>query len=307
MKLLVINNLLSGKGDGAIFDFLRNFSKDSDEIVLRTSDGTTDIGVFLHDADDFDAVVVSGGDGTISSCAYLLADTGIPILPFPAGTANLISQNLFMPSEVHALALTAREMKTMDFDLGQLELPDSTRRGFSLIAGAGFDAKIMEGAEPIKKSIGQVAYFASAVANATPQFSKIKLVIDGEKIETSGVGVLIVNFARMQFDLSVVHNNEPRDGKFDIVVLSTKDAFGLLPAVFAAFLDRGGEYAGRTDAFELFCGSEVEISADPPLPIQSDGDLLLMDTPFKAKVLPKASRYIVTEQCLNEFSTQQAQ
>ena len=302
MKLLVINNLLSGMGDGTIFDFLRNFVEDGDEIILRTSDGTTNIGVFLHDADDYDAVIVAGGDGTVSFCTYLLADTGIPVLPFAAGTANLISQNLFLPTEVHALAKLTREMKTMDFDLGLLELSDGRRRGFSLIAGAGFDAKIMEDAEPIKRSIGQMAYFTSAFANAIPQFSTIKLKIDGIEVQTHGVGVLIINFAMLQFDISVIHNNDPRDGMFDIVVLSTKDAFGLIPALFSAILDRGGEFPDRTDAFEVFRGREVEVEADPPLPIQSDGDPLQTNTPFKARVLPKAARYIVSDKCIQEYS-----
>lgn len=302
MKLLVVNNLMSGANDGSVFDFLRNFSEDGDELVLRTSDGTTDIGVFLHDADDFDAVVVAGGDGTISSCTYLLAETGIPILPLACGTANLMSENLFLPTEIHALAKIAREGKTMDFDIGQLELSDGTRRGFALIAGAGYDAKIMEGAEPIKKAIGQMAYFTSAFANATPQFSQIKLTIDGKTIHTNGVGVLIVNFARVQFDISVIHNNEPRDGAFDVVVLNTKDAFGLIPALFAAFLDRGGEFPDRTDAFEVFRAREVEVKADPPLPIQSDGELLSMNTPFKARIIPKGVRFIVSDKCLAEYA-----
>lgn len=302
MKLLVLNNLHSGAGDGAIFDFIRNFAQDGDEIILRTSDGTTNIGVFLHDAENYDAVIVAGGDGTISACSYLLTDTGIPILPFPAGTANLISQNIYLPNEVHALAKLTREPKYMDFDIGQLDLPDGSRRGFALIAGAGYDAKIMEDAEPAKKTIGQMAYFTSAFVNATPQFSDIELTIDGKTVRTNGVGVLIVNFARMQFDLTVVHNNEPRDGKFDIVVLNTKDAFGLIPAIFAAFLDRRGEFPTRTDAFEVFRGAEVEVKADPPLPIQSDGDALQMNTPFKAKVLSKAVRYIVSEKCLGEYA-----
>lgn len=304
MKLLVINNLLSGAGDGAIFDFLRNFADDGDELILRTSSGTTDARVFLHDADDFDAVVVAGGDGTISSCTHLLADTGIPVLPFAAGTANLLTQNLFLPTEAHALAKIAREMRVMDFDLGMLELSDGTRRGFSIIAGAGWDAKIMEGAEAAKGTIGQMAYFTSAFANATPQFSDIDLTIDGETIHTNGVGVIIINFARIQFDISVVHSNEPRDGKFDIVVFNTKDAFGLLPALFAAILDRGGDFPDRTDAFELYRGAEVEVKANPPLPIQSDGDALQVTTPFKAKVMPAAVRYIVSEKCVNEYSGQ---
>lgn len=302
MKLLVLNNLLSGLGDGAIFDFVRTFLADGDEVVMRASDGTTDIRTFLHDAEDFDAVVVAGGDGTMASVTHLLADTGIPIIPFPAGTANLLSINLESPTEPHALVQMTREFETMDFDLGEIEFPDGKKHGFTLMAGAGYDAKIMEDAQSGKKLLGPMAYFTSAFANATPQHSDYTLTIDGETIHSSGVGILIINFSRIQFDINIVHENKPRDGIFDIAVLRTKDAVGLIPALFAAILDSVGDYPTRTDAFELYRGKDVYIDATPPMQVQFDGELADRTTPFRARVLPKAARYVVSKECLRLFA-----
>ncbi len=242
MKLLVINNLASGYREGAIYDFVRSFALDGDEITLRCTDGTTDLRLFLHDAEEYDAVVASGGDGTVSAVTYLLAETGIPVLPFPAGTANLLAMNLASPSEPHALAKMTRAGNLLDFDMGEIELADGERMGFMIMAGAGYDATIMKGAAAGKKILGPMAYFTSAVANATPQHADFTLTIDGKVVKSSGVGVLIVNFSKIQFDLSVVHENQPRDGAFDVVVLNTKDAFGLLPALMACILDRSGEF-----------------------------------------------------------------
>ncbi len=225
MKLLVINNLASGYREGSIYDFVRSFALDGDEIVMRCTDGTTDLRTFLYDAEEYDAVIASGGDGTVSAVAYLLAETGIPVLPFPAGTANLLAMNLASPSEPHALAKLVREMRLLDFDLGEIELADGERFGFLIMAGAGYDATIMKGAAAGKKLLGPMAYFTSAVANATPQHAEFTLTIDGKTVKSSGVGVLLVNFSKIQFDLSVVHENLPRDGAFDVVVLNTKDAF----------------------------------------------------------------------------------
>ena len=42
MKLLVLNNLASGYGEGAIYDFVRSFAADGDEVCLRSTDGTTE-------------------------------------------------------------------------------------------------------------------------------------------------------------------------------------------------------------------------------------------------------------------------
>ena len=95
MKLLIVNNTSSGYGDGAIYDYIRMVSSDGDEHCIRYTDGTTEIATMLDDADRFDAVVAAGGDGTIAAVSYTLANTGIPILPFPAGTGNLLANNRF--------------------------------------------------------------------------------------------------------------------------------------------------------------------------------------------------------------------
>ena len=69
MKLLVLNNLASGYGEGAIYDFVRSFAADGDEVCLRSTDGTTELESLITDARDFDAVIASGGDGTVTATA----------------------------------------------------------------------------------------------------------------------------------------------------------------------------------------------------------------------------------------------
>ncbi|MBR3690384.1 MAG: NAD(+)/NADH kinase [Eggerthellaceae bacterium] len=297
MKLLVINNLISGYGDGAIHDYIRNIVQDGDEVVIRSTDGSSDTRRFLSDAKDFDAVIASGGDGTVATVAYELRNSGVPILPFPAGTANLLAINLASPTEPHALAKLTRDMSTLDFDLGEIELASGETFGFCVMAGAGYDATIMKGAAPSKKLLGPLAYFTAALANPTPQFSKYIIDIDGKRIESEGVGVLMINFSKIQFDISVVHENLPRDGVFDIAILKAKDAFGLIPALVAGLLDRSGGYPNRTDALEIHRGCKVTVEADPPLQVQYDGEVTSLTTPFTIRMLPKAARFIVSEEC----------
>lgn len=124
MKLLIINNIASGYGEGSVYDFIRAFARENDEIVLRNVIHTTDMIRHLTDAKDFDMVVAAGDDDTISKVSFFLADTQIPILPYPSGTANLIAQNLFLPNEPHALAKLARDCKTLSFDVGEITTGD---------------------------------------------------------------------------------------------------------------------------------------------------------------------------------------
>ena len=262
MKLLVINNLASGFGEGSVYDFIRSFARDGDEVCVRSTDGTTDVRDLLGDAEAFDAVVASGGDGTVATVSYRLANTGVPILPFPAGTANLLAANLASPMEPHALAKLVREERTLDFDLGEIEV-DGHRFGFGIMAGAGYDAAIMHGAAPAKRLLGPMAYFSAALANPLPQTSRFKLDLDGEHVESEGLGILLVNFSKIQFDITVTHDNEPRDGVFDVVVLKAQNAFELIPALLAGLLDRGGDFPDRTGSLEIHRAREVRVEARP--------------------------------------------
>ena len=300
MKLLVINNTAAGYGEGAVYDFLRILLEDGDEATVRCTDGSTNVIGFLDDAERFDAVVVSGGDGTVASVAYHLAHTGIPILPYPAGTANLFANNLLLPYEPYALAKATRAMRTVDFDLGEIDA-HGQRFGFGLMAGAGYDATIMHDAQPSKKLLGPIAYFQAAVANALPAVSRLKIVIDGKTIESEGLGVLLVNFSRIQFEIPVTHDSDARDGAFDVVIMKVANAFGLIPALIAGLRDREGEHPGRSDSFEIHRGREIEVFADPPLQIEYDGELPGVTTPFKARAIRGAVRFILSDEGLDAF------
>lgn len=301
MKLLVINNLASGFGEGSVYDFIRSVARDGDEVCVRSTDGTTDVRDLLGDAEAFDAVVASGGDGTVATVSYRLANTGVPILPFPAGTANLLAANLASPMEPHALAKLVREERTLDFDLGEIEV-DGHRFGFGIMAGAGYDAAIMHGAAPAKRLLGPMAYFSAALANPLPQTSRFKLDLDGEHVESEGLGILLVNFSKIQFDITVTHDNEPRDGVFDVVVLKAQNAFELIPALLAGLLDRGGDFPDRTGSLEIHRAREVRVEADPPMEVQYDGEATNLTTPFTAHIMRRAARFFVSEEGWDLFA-----
>ncbi|MEG1560893.1 MAG: diacylglycerol kinase family protein [Raoultibacter sp.] len=301
MKLLIINNLNSGFGEGSIHDFMRAFTRDGDELCLRSTDGTTALASLLEDARDFDAIIASGGDGTVASVCYLLRDSGVPILPFPAGTANLLALNLASPLETHALGKMVRQGKQLDFDMGEIEVGEK-RFGFSIMAGAGYDATIMHGAAHTKHILGPMAYVSAAIANPMPQKSHFTLTLDGETIESDGMGILLINFSKIQFDLSVTHTNSPRDGVLDVVILKATYALQLIPALVAAALDREGDFPDRSDALEIHCARSIEVVADPPMEVQFDGETTNTYTPFKAHILDKATRLIVSDEGYDLFA-----
>lgn len=310
MRVLVVNNLRSGQGDAGLYTYVRELSRAGAELSVRpiTSEGGLEDA--LRDAEDHDRVVAAGGDGTVSATAHFLRGTGIPVLPYPAGTANLIALNLKVPLDPARLAETTLGGRLLRTDLGELAyepapaaLPVERRRhprngrkrriGFTGMAGAGFDAEIMEGAQKLKSVLGAGAYLVAAMENIEPTVARLAMELDGRKVETEGSGVLLVNFGTIQFDLSVTHDSDGADGLFEVVVFKTRHVTELLPVVMAAMLDQIVDFPDRSRAIDTYRARRIEVTAEPALPLQSDGEALGASTPFSAKVLPLVATWVV--------------
>jgi diacylglycerol kinase family enzyme len=299
LNILIIDNPRSGFGDLGLLDFVRELGTHHAEVTIRALVEDADIEDLLRDADSFDRVIAAGGDGTVSAVAYALRDSGIPLLAYPAGTANLIARNLRLPFDTTELAQATMAGRTISIDIGELTVPAGAGRtaltlGFAIAAGVGYDASVMEAAQGLKPTLGEGAYIVGALQNLAPTVARFTIDLDDQTIETEGIAVLLVNLARIQFDLDVAHGSNAQDGLLEVVVLKTKTAAGLLPAVWAALLDRLQDHPKRP-GLEIHTASHVRINAEPALPLEYDGEILPVATPVSARVLPLAATFIVTE------------
>jgi diacylglycerol kinase family enzyme len=268
------------------------------ELTVRFLVEGTDLLELLADAGSFAVVVSVGGDGTASGIAYALRGPGVPLLVYPGGTANLLARNLRIPTEPVALAEAVAGGVTATLDLGELSFedpaaPSRAPLGFAVAAGAGFDAAIMESAAPLKSTLGEGAYIIAALQHLAPTVATFTLELDGDTITTEGIAVLILNLGRIQFDLAVAHGTDGQDGLLDIVVVKTRNPAGLLPAIWAALLDRLASHPDRP-GLEVYSASQARVSAKPALPLEYDGESLAeVTTPVNARILPRAATFIV--------------
>jgi diacylglycerol kinase family enzyme len=117
--------------------------------------------------------------------------------------------------------------------------------------------------------------------------------LDGRRIETEGSAVLFVNFARIQFDLSITHDSDATDGQLEIVVVKARHVTDLLPVVMAAMLDTVVSYPSRSQIFDTYRAKKAAVWARPALLLQTDGEVMATTTPVTARVLPLASTFVV--------------
>ncbi|MGI6755321.1 MAG: diacylglycerol/lipid kinase family protein [Atopobiaceae bacterium] len=297
MRTLIIHNSLSGFGSDAIFEFERALAHPGDECVLRLLEETTDNTAVLADAEDFDVVVLSGGDGTVTNLLYALREKNVDVCIFPSGTANLFFNCLGNAAEPAAIARACRMGQTVRTDLGEIMWLGADgqrhRRGFGLMAGLGFDAQLMQAAIPAKKTLGQAAYFTAALSNPHPKVQRFTITVDGVTYERTGISCMVANNARIQGDIEIVPNCTMDNNTLTCIVLETDAAVQLLKPLFFGLIDHDGRKIGRP-RIEAWSGQEIRVESSYAVPMEIDGDAVEGEvSTYIARVLPAVNSLIV--------------
>lgn len=299
MRVLIVHNEASGFGSDAIFEFQRALMREGDECVMRflTKDAPDRGAFLLEDAESYDLVVISGGDGTVATLLYQLRNRNVLTCVFPSGTANLFFANLGNASEPSALARACRVGHSIRTDLGEIMWLDEQgkkhRQGFSLMAGVGFDAQIMQAAIPAKRAMGQAAYFAAAIANPKPEVKRFRITVDGKSYERTGITCMVANNAMIQGDIEIIPDCTMIDGMLDVIVAEVDATAQLLKPLFRGLVDREGKHIGRPH-LETFRGHDVQVSVSSPAKMEIDGDPMEHSVlAYRARALPNCNRLVV--------------
>lgn len=295
MRCLIVHNPRSGFGSDAVFAFERELVHADDECVLRVLGEDCDNEQLLKDAESFDVVVISGGDGTVSNLLYTLRGRGVDTCVFPSGTANLLFANIGNSPEPAALARACRWANVASCDLGEATWSvggTSFTRGFSIMAGTGFDAELMSAAAPNKRAMGEAAYFMAALSDPNPRVVHYVIEVDGVTHECDGIACLVANNAMIQLDMEIVPGCTMDDGQLNVIVLEVSRTAELIRPLLSGLLDPKGKLGRPT--LETFRGASISITASEPIPMQVDGEVIAQSvTHWDANVLAGVNNLIV--------------
>lgn len=287
-RILLIENPGSGQSDTDTSCLRKTCLNQGWELVQRPLDKECKFAELLADHASFAAIVGVGGDGTISGMAAELCGTGIPLLGWPGGTANLVAQNLFTDLKPETLCQALIDWQVCQLDMGVLSAGGRTQR-FVMLAGAGTDARMIRDSEALKPDWGVAAYVKALLSQFELEPSRIKLTIDGELIdETSAVGVLVANLGKINFGLPMAHQIQGQDALLDVIVLKRLSSGMLLAEFWNAALRRLGAQAGNHEDISLYRGREISLETEPSMPLQYDGEPLDVSTPVSFRILPAA-------------------
>jgi diacylglycerol kinase (ATP) len=236
-----------------------------------------------------DVVAAYGGDGTVMEVASGLIGSTVPLAIFPGGTANVLSLELGISSDLaQASALVcAEECAIVPIDMGEL----GEDQYFILRVGTGLEADMVEGADrELKNRLGTLAYALSALqAIQNPTVSRYRLTIDGQHLEQEGISCLICNSGNLgRAGIALSSTTSIRDGLLDVFVLQQANLASLLSLT----RDVLTQTEPTTAALQHWQGREITLVAEPNQTVQADGEVL-GQTPVTAKVLPGVVRVIV--------------
>ena len=128
-----------------------------------------------------DLILVAGGDGTINEALNGMVHSGVPLGILPAGTANVLANELGLGKTMERAAASLSEWAPERVAVGLIDGSSSEGpRHFLLMAGVGLDADIVYHLSlGVKAALGKAAYWIGG-------FSKLGRCLPVFTVEAEG-------------------------------------------------------------------------------------------------------------------------
>ncbi len=241
-----------------------------------------------------DAIIVGGGDGTVSSSAALLADTGIALGIVPLGTMNLFARTLGLPLELDAAADALASGQRRDADLAM-----ANGRPFIHQLSLGLQPRMVrlrERAGAYASKGGKILASARALGLVLrrPPSLDLVLVADGKERRLETPGIVVSNNPYGSGHLP--YADRPATGLLGVYDV-TSDRWGDLAQLAAEIVL--GTWQGDANV-EMTTAHQVTISAGPSQQSSAqatvDGELVRVEFPLAISKRPAALKVLAPDQ-----------
>jgi YegS/Rv2252/BmrU family lipid kinase len=227
-----------------------------------------------------DLIVVGGGDGSVSSAALAVMESGLPMGIIPLGTANDLARTLDIPMDLTAAADVIVKGKERRVDVGTVN-----GHAFFNVASIGLSSELAKGLDPaLKKRFGRLGYAIAALrVLAKSGHFKARIVEKGQAIEVDTYQIAVGNGVHYGGGNVVQEDAEIDDGHLDLYSLEMKNLWKLA-LMLRSF--RTGKHGAWNEVRTAKC-VEFDIETEAPMPVNADGEIVT-STPAHFKVHPKA-------------------
>lgn len=270
-KLLFVYNPRSGKGQihqhlAAIID---TFVKGGYEVTAHPTQAQNDAyEKVLSRCEDFDAVVCSGGDGTLNETIKALMAGGrrMPLGYIPAGTMNDFASSLGISKDMPEAAKIIVGGQSNLVDVGSFN-----SEFFTYVAGFGvFTDVSYETPQQMKNMFGSLAYIMEGMKRLnTLKFYHVSVKYDGGLIEDDFIFGMVSNSTSVGGIKGLSGDGvKLDDGEFEVLLIKKPSSLTEFNLTINSLLRRelDAEY------FTFFRASEVEFHSENDLSWTLDGE-----------------------------------
>lgn len=273
VRLVLIVNPQAGKGHGARVGAeaeraLRAAGAEVSVLTGRSAEETRTLARGAARAAP-DGIVVVGGDGTLTGIIEVLTENGHPITLVPAGTGNDLARALGIPTDDSTkAALAALHGAVRTIDLGTIE-SQGAKRVFLTVAALGFDAKVSERTNTLRRPSGRLRYYLALIVELVrlrPTVFRISVDGDADQVQP-GTLLAVGNTRSYGGGMPICPHAQADDGRLDVVHVAQLSRTRLI-RLFPLLLR--GRHLGRPEVRHLQATS-VRVSA-PDLVVYADGE-----------------------------------
>lgn len=270
-KMLFVFNPYSGKGQirQHLITIIDTFVKGGYEVTVHPTQAKNDAYEKIRArCGDFDAVVCSGGDGTLNETlkALMTSEQRIPLGYIPSGTMNDFASSIGIPKDMPEAAARIVEGRLVTVDAGSFN-----DEFFTYIAAFGaFTDVSYETSQQMKNMFGSLAYIMEGTKRLNSAKSyHVSVTHDGETIEDDFIFGMTSNSTSVG-GFKGLGGTEVLldDGVFEVFLIKFPKNISEFQVTINALLKR------ELDAkcFISFKASQVEFHSDSDLPWTLDGE-----------------------------------
>ncbi len=286
LRILVIHNPVAGwQRRGKLRRVVRYLRLAGARVTELETEAPGDAIGKARAAEDFDVIVVAGGDGTVNEVINGLGENGPPVAFIPLGTANVLAWELGLPRSPRALARVILEGRTRRVFPGIVN-----GRRFVLMVGVGLDAWAVERVHlGLKRHLGRLAYVGAVLSFSflgTFRYGPYRVRANGEEFEATSV---VVTRARRYAGPFVIAPGADLGDRFLTVVAVTLRGLADVVRYGAAVAFGRLDWLPDVKVVRAAC---VTVTGPEGDPVQGDGDIVGR-VPFKVSVDEKPIHLIV--------------
>jgi YegS/Rv2252/BmrU family lipid kinase len=260
------------------------------EILLTTEEVDADELAKAAIGREVEALIASGGDGTLSAVAAALVGTNIPLGVIPRGTANAFASALGLPDTIEAACETILGGATR-----QVDAAFCNGKPMVLLAGIGFEAETVEKADrEAKNRFGLLAYILAGFKQLQEMKAfEAEIETEDRIITVNAVAVTVANAAPAtsilaQGPAGVIFD----DGLLDLTVVAPANVAGAIAASYHLFRTALTGNATNRDDIGYLRAKRCKITANPPQKVVLDGEIV-GTTPLEVECIPRGLTILV--------------